>query len=122
MKTLKRNQTTIYYAKYISASDVTITDEWGNVLETGEKASAYTEPAPFDLVVSPASGVTAEEMFGDLSKYDRILFTADKTCEINENSRIWVKASPEAPHDYVVKKVSESINFIAYAISRVEVS
>ena len=121
MKTQKRNQTTIYYANYVSTSDVTSTDEWGNTIMSGEKQASYTEPTAIDLVVSPATGITAEELFGDLSNYDRILVT-EKGCPINENSLLWIERSADEPHDYVVKKVSRSLNFVAYAISRVEVA
>ena len=121
MKTQKRNQTTIYYANFESMEDVTTEDEYGNTLITGEKEAVYTEPAAIDLVVSPATGRTAEEMFGDLQGYDRILVT-EKECPINENSILWIKASVDGPHDYIVKKVSESLNFVMYAISKVEVS
>lgn len=121
MKTQKRNQTTIYYANYVSQDDVTVLDEYGNPLKTGEQAITYTEPESIDLVVSPATGRTAEEMFGDLQGYDRILVT-ESGCEIDENSILWIEASINDPHDYIVKKVARSLNFVMYAISRVEVS
>ena len=121
MKTLKRNQTTIYYAKYLSTADSVIEDEYGNPLETGEKILTRTEPTPIDLVVSPATGIVAEELFGGLQDYDRILIT-EKGCEIDEHSILWINASPEEPHDYIVKRVARSLNFVAYAVSKVEVS
>ena len=120
MKTMKRNQTTIYYANFEEVGDVTITDEWGNTLKTGEKTVTRTEPAPIDLVVSASTGIVAEELFGSLNDYDRILFT-EKGCEIDENSILWVDVPVTGPHDYVVKKVARSLNFVAYAISKVEV-
>lgn len=121
MKTQKRNQTTIYYANYSAMEDMTVTDEWGNVLKTGEKTASYTEPTAIELVVSPATGVIADEMFGGLQDYDRILVT-EKGCEINEHSILWIDANVNDPHDYIVKKVARSLNFVAYAVSRVEVS
>ena len=121
MKTLKRNQTTIYYANYTDTNDLTVTDEYGNTLLSGEKGSSYTEPVAIDLVVSPATGVTMEEMFGDLSDYDRVLVT-EKGCPINEHSKLWIEAPTTCPHDYIVKRVARSLNFVAYAVSRVEVS
>lgn len=102
-------------------SDVTVTDEWGNILETGEKESSYAEPTAIKLVVSPASGVVADELFGSLQDYDRILIT-EKGCPINEHSILWIDAPVTEPHDYIVKKVARSLNFVAYAVSRVEVS
>jgi hypothetical protein len=121
MKTLKRNQTTIYYANYIEADDLTVTDEYGNPLKSGEKGASYSEPTAIDLVVSPASGRTMEEMFGDLSNYDRVLMT-EKGCEINEHSRLWIDVPITEPHDYIVKRAARSLNFVAYAVSKVEVS
>lgn len=102
-------------------SNETITDEWGNILETGEKGADYTEPMAIKLVVSPASGVVADELFGSLRDYDRILVT-EKGCPIDEHSILWIDASTDEPHDYIVKKVARSLNFVAYAVSRVEVS
>lgn len=121
MKTQKRNQTTIYYANYVSQTDVTDVDEYGNVLKTGEKEVCYGDPIEISLVVSPSTGIVAEEMFGGLSDYDKVLVT-EKGCEINEHSILWIDAMPDEPHDYIVKKVARSLNFVAYAISRVEVS
>ena len=121
MKTMKRNQTTIYYAQYLSTSNSVIEDEYGNPLETGEKNTSHTEPIAIDLVVSPATGIVAEELFGGLQDYDRVLIT-EKDCEINEHSILWIEASTDAPHDYIVKRVARSLNFVAYAVSKVEVS
>lgn len=121
MKTQKRNQTTIYYANYTDMSAETITDEWGNTLETGEHSVTRSTPVAIKLVVSPATGRTAEEMFGDLQGYDRVLVT-EKGCPINENSVLWIENEITEPHDYIVKKVARSLNFVAYAVSRVEVS
>ena len=120
MKTMKRNQTTIYYANFEEVGDVTITDEWGNVLMSGEKSVTRTDPVAIDLVVSPSTGVVAEELFGSFHDYDKILFT-EKGCEINENSVLWIDVPTTGPHDYVVKKVARSLNFVAYAVSKVEV-
>jgi hypothetical protein len=120
MKTMKRNQTTIYYANYESTEDTTVLDEYGNPLESGEKLVVRTAPTPIDLVVSPATGVIADEMFGGLQDYDRIL-VAEKGCPINDYSVLWIEAETDEPHDYVVKKVAKSLNFVAYAVSRVEV-
>lgn len=120
MKTMKRNQTTIYYANYEGLADQTVTDEWGNVLISGEPKVTYSEPQAIDLVVSASTGIVAEELFGSLQDYDKILFT-EKGCEINENSILWIDASTNEPHDYIVKKVARSLNFVAYAVSRVEV-
>lgn len=121
MKTLKRNQTTIYYANYESTEATTVVDEYGNPLESGEKMVVRTDPIAIDLVVSPASGVIADEMFGGLQDYDRILVT-EKGCPIDEYSVLWIEAPITESHDYIVKKVAKSLNFVAYAVSRVEVS
>lgn len=120
MKTMKRNQTTIYYAKYEGLTDKTVTDEWGNVLKSGESVVNYSEPIAIDLVGSASTGMVAEELFGSFQDYDKILFT-EKGCEIDENSILWIDVTPDEPYDYIVKKAARSLNFVAYAISRVEV-
>ena len=121
MKTQKRNQTTVYYANFESAEDAFITDEWGNSLMTGEKEVSSTSPTGIKMVVSPSTGVVSEEFFGGFADYDKSL-VVEGDCAINEHSLIWIGRSPSEPHNYIVKKVAKSLNFSAYAVSRVEVS
>ena len=57
-----------------------------------------------------------------------MIVTDDLTCPIDENSVLFVDKLPEYSedgtplYDYVVKRVAKSLNAIAYAIQKVNVS
>jgi hypothetical protein len=103
-----------------------VLDEDGN--KTGEKTVAYSEPKELRCSVSPASGKTQIEMFGNLDSYDKTVITDDMKCPIDENSVLFVDKSPEEDADgnplpdYRIRKVAKSLNCISYAISKVAVS
>ena len=124
MRLLNRNTRTIYYRLYEGQKDVL--DEDGN--KTGEKVVAYSEPKELRCSVSPASGQTQIEMFGNLDSYDKAVVTDDVTCPIDENTILFVDKSPEEDSegnplpDYRIRKVAKSLNCISYAISKVTVS
>ena len=124
MRLLNRNTRTIYYRLYEGQKDVL--DEDGN--KTGEKTVAYSEPKELRCSVSPASGKTQIEMFGNLDSYDKAVVTDDVNCPIDENSVLFVDKSPEEDADgnplpdYRIRKVAKSLNCISYAISKVTVS
>lgn len=124
MKLLNRNTRTIYYRLYEEQKDVL--DEDGN--KTGEKTVAYSEPKELRCSVSPASGKTQIEMFGNLDSYDKAVVTDDMKCPIDESSVLFVDKSPEEDADgnplpdYRIRKVAKSLNCISYAISKVTVS
>lgn len=124
MKLLNRNTRTIYYRLYEGQKDVL--DEDGN--KTGEKTVAYSEAKELRCSVSPASGKTQIEMFGNLDSYDKAVVTDDVNCPIDENTILFVDKSPDEDADgnplpdYRIRKVAKSLNCISYAISKVAVS
>ena len=78
--------------------------------------------------VSSATGTAQIEQFGNFAGYDKVIVTDDLTCPIDENSVLFVDKLPEYSedgtplYDYVVKRVAKSLNAIAYAIQKVNVS
>lgn len=145
MRCLKRNKVPFYFSLYLGEEP--ILDEDGN--ESGEYKAAYSEPAQMRANISPASGNTQSEQFGKSIQYDKVIVTDDLNCPIDEHSILFVDSIPSdmlcdefgqplltesdvplqvenesgnIPFDYIVKKVARSLNSIAYAISRVEVS
>ena len=60
--------------------------------------------------------------------YDKVIVTDDMDCPIDENSVLFVDREPETSldgdllYDYVVRRVSKSLNYISIAISKVRVS
>lgn len=150
MRCLKRNQQKFYYCLFkgdriigdtartgeavsgvsVIADDEEnidyIYDEYGN--ETGERKLHYASPILMYANISPATGQSNVEQFGNLEDYDKVIVTDDLNCSIDENSVLFVDKNPEynddnePRYDYVVKRVSKSLNSISIAISKVRVS
>lgn len=120
MNTQIRNRTPFYYALY--ETNLPLVDEDGNF--TGENGTGYSDPVLYKKGnVSSATGVSNTLQFGNLEDYDKVIVTADMACPIDENSILWVDTTDtDEPHDYVVKRVSKSLNVISIAIKKVKVS
>lgn len=123
MRCLNRNKRTFWYALYEGRKEHTVEDEYGNVLSTGEYEVSYSEPVKTEGNVSTASGATATELFGAMEGYDKVIVIDDVECPIDEHSILWVDTNDsDGAHDYIVKRVARSLNSVAIAISRVEVT
>ncbi len=119
MKTLVRNRKKFYYALYEDEQE--LVDSKG--FKTGEKGVGYSTPKSMMANISPATGNSNTEQFGNLDSYDKVIVTHNMDCPINEDSILWVDSlDTDKPHDYVVKRVSVSKNVIAIAIAKVKVS
>lgn len=124
MKALVRNKQKFYYALYVGSEP--ITDEYGN--ETGEPIVEYSEPVEMWANISPATGISQTEQFGNLDSYDKVVVTDDLNCPIDEHSVLFVEKEPEhnledgLMYDYIVKRVAKSLNSISIAIRKVDVS
>lgn len=126
MKLQKRNLTPIWYCLY-NAQSVAY-DESGN--ETGEKKTTYAAPVKLMCNVSPARGTAQAETFGSLESYDKVIMTDDMSCPIDENTVLFVdkaasyddKTCKPIGFDYKVLRVAKSLNVIAIAVAKVEVS
>lgn len=120
---------TFHYRLYASVTPETTTDEWGNSVETGESTLTYGSPVEMKANISPASGVSMTEQFGSLDNYDKVIVTGDMNCPIDENSVLYIGITPTydetnqvwSPHNYVVRRVAKSINYIAIAVRKVDV-
>lgn len=147
MEALKRNKVPFYYCTFESA-DVEIIDENGN--RTGEKIVMYNAPVQMKANISPATGVSNTEQFGNLENYDKVIVTCDMECPVDENSVLFIDKTPEytsvtsydvvestavlgndeiteteyvvPKHDYIVRRVAKSLNGISIAVSKVKVS
>lgn len=101
-------------------------DEYGNF--TGEYAPIYTEPIRMSANVSPATGQSTTEQFGNLENYDKVIVTDWMECPIDENSVLFIDKEPEhntsgdLMYDYIVKRVAKSLNSISIAVRKVDVS
>ena len=119
MRTQKVNRTPFYYALYLG--ERMETDEDGNY--TGEKSPRYSSPVLYKKAnVSPATGMSNTEQFGNLENYDKVIVTGDMSFPVNENSILWIETvGTRVPYNYIVKRVSRSKNGISIAVAKVKV-
>ena len=129
MRSLQRNKQTIWYRLLTGDPEpITETDEWGNVLDTGENTQPYSDPFELKINVSQATGAAITEQFGNLDNYDKVLVTTQMDCPINGTTLLYIDTTPTqtngkwSPHDYVVRRVAKSINGISIAVRKVDVS
>ena len=125
MKCLERNKQTLWYANYESEQEITD----GDSFETGEKEVVYSAPVRMRANVSPATGNSSVEQFGNSLQYDKVIVTDDLNCSIDEHSVLCIDSPPVTDiggklvkFDYIVKKVAKSLNSVSIAVSKVEVS
>lgn len=119
MRNLLRNCTRIYFKLYKGGKPVL--DEYGN--QTGEVEPIYSDLQTCLISISPNKGTSEIEMFGSIEDYDRTMITHDMTCQIDENTILWLdNADTNGPHTHTVLMKAPSINAIAYAIKKVKVS
>ena len=122
MRMLARNQRKVWYCLYRGRTPITDSD--GN--ETGEYVISYSDPIEIMANVSAASGSEEMEQFGIGVRYDKVLQIAGTTCPIDEHSLLFMDTSPpdgsDSPSDsadYIVKRVSVSLNSTSIAASRI---
>ena len=114
---MNRNKTPFWYANFLR-----IEPEFdGDGYETGGQRVVYTDPVKAYANNSPSRGEADPQMFGTDIQYDRVLVMELPALPIDENSILWVGIEPTEPHNYVVKKVADSLNSVAYAIRQVDV-
>lgn len=147
MRDLKRNQTKFWYCLLIPDTQEALIDENGN--ETGELIPAYKKSVSMMANISPATGQNQVEQFGNLDSYDKVIVTCDLTCPIDENTVLFIDKKPEytevqtheivegqalyaedeivektyelPKYNYIVKRVSKSLNSISIAVRKVDV-
>ena len=121
---MERNKTPFYYCLYRGKESVI--DENGD--ETGETQVLYSDPLLLMANISPATGNTSVEQFGNSLQYDKVIVVDDVSCPIDEYTALFIDKSPAFDSDgvplfdYIVKKVARSLNSVSIAISKVEVS
>lgn len=123
MKTMWRNKISFYYCLYDDTQ--ILTDEYGN--EIGQRV-VYKEPVLMKANVSPATGYAQTEMFGNLEDYDKVIVTDWMDCPIDENTVLFIDKEPEhntdgeLMPDYIVRRIAKSLNSVAIAVRKVNVS
>lgn len=123
MKILERNKTPFWYQLFDRTK--TVEDEYGN--EVGS-AVVYKDAVEMKGNISSATGSAQVEQFGNFAGYDKVIVVDDISCPIEETTVLFIDKKPEYDaegnplFDYVVKRVAKSLNVIAYAVKRVDVS
>lgn len=134
MRCMELNKKDFYYALYKDKEE--IIDEYGNA--TGEYKLIYENPVKFKANISAARGETQSNQFGENVSYDKTIVADKEQLQLDEYSILWVDTIPKlnedgslatdeegellTPHDYVVKKVGNSLHTVLVAISKVTVS
>lgn len=118
MRTLRKNERTIYYALYLGETENV--DENGNL--TSESTPEYGDPVMFKCNVSAATGADAVQAFGNYAEYSRTICVADTACPMDEDSIVWFGVEPDKPHNYIVVRRADSKNGILYALREVTVT
>ena len=109
----------VFYKLYEGQEE--IVDKFGNSL--GSYLPIYSGLKSAMLCVSPNKGSSEVEQFGSLEDYDQTMTTSDTTCEIDEDSVLWVDgADTDGPYTHIVKRRAPWKNSVQYAIKKVEVS
>lgn len=147
MRDLRRNKRPFWYCTYVT-NEAELIDANGK--RTGEPIILYNEPVKMMANISPASGQSNTEQFGNLENYDKVIVTCDMDCPISESTVLFVDKEPEytsvsshevvtatalfgedeitettfsvPKHDYIVRRVAKSLNGISIAIQKVTVS
>lgn len=123
MKILERNKTPFWYQLYDRTE--TVENEYGN--EVGPVV-VYKDAVEMKGNISSATGSAQVEQFGNFAGYDKVVVVDDMSCPIEETTVLFIDKKPEYDaegnplFDYVVKRVAKSLNVIAYAVKRVDVS
>lgn len=146
MKTMKRNQQPFYYCLF--KGEIPAVDENGN--KTGETIVTYHPPVLMRANISEATGFSNTEQFGNLKDYDKVIVTERIDCPIDENTVLFIDKLPkyttiithnvvesnalygteqineynvvEVAPDYIVKRVSRSLNSVSIAVKKVVTS
>lgn len=123
MRALRKNMVPFWYSLYEGSSPVT--DE--NGLLTGENSVSYSAPVQAFANISPASSGVTIQPFGTDIRYDKTIIMADPKFPIDEHSLLRLDGDPEYDSggnlipDYIVVRVSRSLNSVSYAVRQVKV-
>lgn len=118
MRTLRRNQTKLYYSLYKGKTPVYTTDGDGNKYETGDFEYTYSEPTEFrgNIVTSGNGDVYMAEYGLDLSDYNATLVVGKNILPLVEGSLIWRNSTPRVDDNgYAIK---ESADFTVIKVSK----
>lgn len=100
MRSLKKNESKLWYSLYDKAIPIYEIDESGNIIhieingelvpvETGETSAGYLEPVLFFANISSGKGAAQDSVFGKDIQFTRAISSCDMHLPITETSLIW---------------------------------
>lgn len=111
MRSLKKDQQSLYFATYAGQQTIYKRDENGEIvcadeektipIELGGQA-VYNEPVLFSANISAGKGSAQEDVFGKDLDYTRTISTTDLSLPINELSLVWIESKPTYLEDGTV--------------------
>lgn len=117
MKVLKQNRQTTYYALYLGDEEV-IKDGF----RTGRYEPRYSGPVEFKVNVSATMGHSYVRPFGLWGDFSAVMVTDDMETPFDLNTIFWVHKDPATePHNYIVVRVSRSLNSTTIALKEVDI-
>lgn len=105
------------YAEYTGSEE--LVDLLGNY--TGENAPLYGEKTAAEGNIAPATGRANARPFGTELDYDKLIVMERLPEGLTENCGVWIDDLEADSPDYVVRRISQSINGVAIAVARVYV-
>lgn len=115
MRTLKRNEKTFYFKRYNGRVPVLV-----DGYENGEYAISYDDVESARGNISASRGYAQIELFGNFDGYDKVI-VMDYDANITENTVLMIDVPVNSgKYDYIVRRVSKSLNVVSIAISKVQ--
>lgn len=118
MRCLERNKRLMWLSKPTSSE--VVDDATG--LGTGEYVATWSTPERVRINAAPQTGSADSSPFGTEVSYDLVLVADGNPWGITEGCRMWLRATEPDPEDardaYEVRRVSPSINYVAFGLAR----
>lgn len=115
MRTLKKNQTSLWLVNPVSKVDAVDEDGY----ETGESVTTYSTPVLVSLSLYPSNGAIVEEIFG--KDYSCDMLACSNEINLSKFSLLFLSEPIEnypTTYDYKVDKINKSLNTFQYALRR----
>lgn len=124
MRCMARNMRPMWLSKPVRSE---VVDEDG--LGTGEYVNGWTKPSSVLINASAPTGDSSSSPFGTQVAYDLALVAGENTWGIEEGDRMWLGQTmpeldglgqPSMRDSYEVKRVSQSLNYVSFALTRTD--
>ncbi len=109
---------------WLSKPELTEVVDYETGLGTGEYVNGWSTPSGLRINASAPTGESESSPFGVSSTYDLTLVADSNAWGIEEGDRMWLSdPQPDVTDNrsaYLVKRVSPSLNFVAFGLTRCE--